>query len=97
MHALETNRTADVMLSFGAAFAGVAPIILAIEAVEWFVTGHWPGWSIEDGLLFVGVEKPLAYFNLTQFALDLLTDLPLALGLYLLGHLLFTLALRIDP
>jgi hypothetical protein len=97
LRAIEAGRTADVMLSLGAALAAVAPLILLIELVEWYVSGQWPGWSLEDGLLFVGVEKPLAYFSLTQFALDLLVDLPLALGLYLIGHGLFSLALRIDP
>jgi hypothetical protein len=97
VRALETEKTADAMISAGAAMAVLGPLILLIEIVEWYATGQWPGWSLEDGLLFVGVEKPLAFFSLTQFALDLLVDIPLALAIYLVGHIVFTLALRLDP
>lgn len=86
------------MIAAGLAAAGIAPIVLLIEIVEWMFTGQWPGWSVEDGLLFVGFEEPLAHFDLVQMALDILVDLPLAIGLYLAGLASFVLATDIiDP
>ncbi len=92
------EMAAEFLIRAGLALAVLAPIVLVIEVVEWLVTGTWPGWSIEDGLLFVGIEAPLAYFDLTQFVLDLIIDLPLAIGLYVVGLLAFRLALdAVDP
>ena len=89
---------ADALIRVGIGTASVALIILAIEVVEWLVTGHWPGWSLEDGLLFIGIEQPLAYFDIVQLALDLLVDLPLAIALYLGGIGAFIVATDVvDP
>ena len=90
------DRIADTMIGLGAGMAIVAPLLLLVEAAEWLVTGQWPGWSIEDGLLLFGVEKPLAFFSLTQFSLDLLVSLPLALGLYVAGQGIFIFGLGMD-
>lgn len=86
----------DMMLALGAGLAGLAPIVLLVEIAEWAISGQWPGWSIEDGLMFVGVERPLAFFDTTQFLLDILVSLPLALGLYLGGYLLFRIAINAE-
>jgi hypothetical protein len=92
------EMAAEFLIRTGLTLAVLAPIVLVIEIVEWVLTGTWPGWSLEDGLLFVGIEAPLAYFDLTQFILDLIIDLPLAIGLYLIGLLVFRLALdAVDP
>lgn len=89
---------ADTMIGLAVLLGGLAPIILAIELVEWGVTGQWPGWSVEDGLMLFGLEPPLARFDLTQFALDIVTDLPLALGLQAMGLICFSLAVNVvDP
>jgi hypothetical protein len=91
------ERIADFLIGAGIYLAALAPIVLLIEIVEWMVMGHWPGWSVEDGLLFVGLDEPLAHFSLVQFALDIATDLPLAIGLYLAGLATFFGALKIVP
>lgn len=83
------ERIYELLWVFGAGLAGLAPIVLLVEIAEWAMSGQWPGWSIEDGLMFVGVERPLGYFDATQFALDILVSLPLAFGLYLAGFFLF--------
>lgn len=89
---------ADGLIGAGICSASVALIILFIEVVEWLVTGNWPGWSVEDGLLFIGIEQPLAHFDVVQLALDLLVDLPLAIGLYLAGIGAFIVATDfVDP
>jgi len=93
-HLLE--RVVKAMVWTGVSLAAIAPLVLVIEVVEWFVTGQWPGWSVEDGLLFVGLEQPLAYFDAVQFLLDIATDLPLAIGLYLLGLSVFLGAFNLD-
>jgi hypothetical protein len=90
-------RVADALLWIGVTFAGLGPLVILIEIVEWVVTGQWPGWSVEDGLLFIGLEEPLGRFSMTQFILDIATDLPLALGLYLGGLAIFFTALEIEP
>lgn len=94
MQATRKERLYEALVSLGAGLAGLAPIILLVEIVEWLASGQWPGWSVEDGLMFVGLEKPLAYFNATQFALDILVSLPLALALYALGFLMFSWAMN---
>lgn len=91
------DRLSNALVWAGISLAAIAHIILIIEIVEWFVTGQWPGWSVEDGMLFVGFEEPLAYFNIVQFALDIATDLPLAFGLYLFGLSIFFSALNLEP
>ena len=86
------------MISNGIAVSPLAMLVVLIEAAEWLVTGHWPGWSVEDGLLFFGVEEPLLRFDLAQLALDLLVDLPLAIAVYLLGLSIYLLAVEVvDP
>jgi hypothetical protein len=85
------------MIHLGLFFAALAPIILTIEFAEWLAYGEWPGWTVEDGLLFAGIEKPLAHFQVTQFLLDVATDLPLAVGLYLMGLAIFLGAFKISP
>ncbi|HEV2078445.1 MAG TPA: hypothetical protein VGR19_00900 [Allosphingosinicella sp.] len=87
----------DRMIPVGVFLAALAPIILTIEVAEWLAYGEWPGWTVEDGLLFAGIEKPLAHFQATQFLLDLATDLPLAVGLYLVGIAVFLGAFKISP
>jgi hypothetical protein len=87
----------DRMISLGVFLAALAPIILTIELAEWLAYGEWPGWTVEDGLLFAGIEKPLAHFQATQFLLDLATDLPLAVALYLIGISVFLGAFKISP
>ncbi len=87
----------DRMIPFGLFLAALAPIILTVELAEWLAYGEWPGWTVEDGLLFAGIEKPLAHFQATQFLLDLATDLPLAVGLYLVGISVFLGAFKISP
>jgi hypothetical protein len=87
------TRICDAFLSLGALLAALAPILLVVEIVEWLVTGQWPGWSIENGLMFFGFERPLAHFSVTEFVLDILVSLPLALGLYAAGLLIFKLAI----
>ena len=95
------HRPADTLVDYlifaGVFVAALAPIILLIEVMEWVLLGQWPGWSVEDGLLFVGIERPLAHFNFVQFVLDIATDLPLALGLYLGGLAIFFGALKLVP
>ena len=95
------HRPADTVVDFlifsGVFVAALAPIILLIEVMEWLLLGQWPGWSVEDGLLFVGMERPLAHFNFVQFVLDIATDLPLAVGLYLGGLGIFFAALNLVP
>lgn len=91
------DRIANALVWMGISLAAIAHLILLIEVVEWFVTGQWPGWSVEDGMLFFGMEEPLAYFSIVQFALDIATDLPLAVGLYLLGLSVFFGALNLEP
>ncbi len=91
------ERMTNCLIWAGISLAALAPIVLAIELVEWYVTGHWPGWSVEDGLLFVGLEQPLAHFSFVQFLLDLATDLPLAVGLYLFGLGIFLGAFNLEP
>lgn len=91
------DRIIDLLIFAGAFLAALAPIILGIEILEWVLLGQWPGWSVEDGLLFVGIERPLARFNAVQFVLDIATDLPLAVGLYLGGLAIFFGALKIEP
>lgn len=86
---LHEDTIADAAIGGGTALAALGPLLLIVEICEWLFTGQWPGWSIEDGLIFFGVEKPLAYFSLTQFALDVAVSLPLALGVYVAGQLLF--------
>jgi len=93
-HLLE--RITNFLISAGVSLVAMAPIVLLIEIAEWFLTGQWPGWSVEDGLLFVGLDEPLAYFDTVQFLLDIATDLPLAAGLYLLGLSLFLGAFNIE-
>jgi hypothetical protein len=87
----------DRMIPLGLFLAALAPIIFTIELAEWLAYGEWPGWTVEDGLLFAGIEKPLARFQATQFLLDLATDLPLAIGLYLTGIAVFLGAFKISP
>jgi hypothetical protein len=93
---IHKDRIADMAIGFGAALATLGPIMLLVELCEWLVTGQWPGWSIENGLMFFGVEKPLAFFDATQFMLDLLVSLPLALGLYIAGQLLFSFGINFE-
>ncbi len=83
------------MIGTGAALAVIAHLVALIEIAEWLINGQWPGWSLEDGLLFVGIEKPLARFDLTQFIIDIAVDLPLAIGLYLMGLAIFFAALEL--
>ncbi len=87
----------DRMIPLGLFLAALAPIVLTIEFVEWLAYGQWPGWTVEDGLLFAGFEKPLAHFEATQFVLDLATNLPLAVGLYLMGLAVFLGSFKISP
>ncbi|WP_106638558.1 hypothetical protein [Allosphingosinicella vermicomposti] len=91
------DRVTNILVWAGISLAAIAHLILIIEIVEWFATGQWPGWSVEDGMLFVGIEEPLAYFNVVQFALDIATDLPLAVGLYFFGLSIFFSALNLEP
>lgn len=91
------ERLSAMLVWTGISLAAIAHLILIIEMVEWLATGQWPGWSMEDGLLFVGMEEPLAYFSIVQFLLDIATDLPLALGLYLIGLCIFFGALNLEP
>ena len=91
------ERMTNCLIWAGISLAALAPLVLLIELIEWYVTGHWPGWSVEDGLLFVGLEEPLAHFSFVQFLLDLATDLPLAVGLYLLGLGIFLGAFNLEP
>lgn len=88
---------ADGLIWAGVSLAALAPIVLAIELIEFVATGQWPGWSVEDGLLFVGLEEPLAHFSAVQFLFDIATDLPLAIGLYLGGLAIFLGALNFVP
>lgn len=85
------------MVYLGVSLAVLAHLVLAIELVEWLLLGQWPGWSVEDGLLFVGLERPLAHFSIVQFAADIATDLPLALGIYFGGLAFFFTALKLEP
>lgn len=91
------DKMIDLLIFAGVFLAALAPIILGIEIMEWVLLGQWPGWSVEDGLLFVGLERPLARFSAVQFLLDIATDLPLAVGLYLGGLAIFFGALNIEP
>jgi hypothetical protein len=93
---LDADRIADTAIGAGAALAALGPLILLVEFCEWLASGQWPGWSIENGLMFFGVEKPLAFFDATQFMLDLLVSLPLALGLYIAGQLLFSFGINFE-
>lgn len=97
MASSQIERLVDRMITLGLSLAAFAPIILAIELAEWFAYGEWPGWTVEDGLLFAGIEVPLAKFEATQFLLDIATDLPLALGIYLAGISTFLAAFKISP
>jgi hypothetical protein len=90
------DRVGDAMIAVGTFLAGIAPLMLLVELVEWGATGQWPGRTIEDGLMLFGLERPLAFFDATQFVLDLVVSLPLALGLYLFGYMLFSAALRME-
>jgi len=86
------------MISNGIAVSALAMLVGLIEVAEWLITGHWPGWSIEDGLLFFGVEEPLLRFDFAQLALDVLVDLPLAVAVYLLGLGIYLFAVEVvDP
>lgn len=87
----------DQLIGLGIFLSALAPIVLVIELVEYLAYGEWPGWTVEDGMLFAGVGKPVAHFQLTQFALDLATDLPLAVGIYLIGLSVFLGAFKISP
>lgn len=91
------EKISDALACLGVSLAAFAHIILLIELIEWLLLGQWPGWSVEDGLLFVGIERPLAHFNVVQFAADIATDLPLALGMYLGGLGVFFSALNLEP
>ena len=93
----QTRDPVEIVVLCGAAFAALAPLILAIELIEWLLTGQWPGWSVEDGLLFIGMEEPLARFSVVQFALDIATDLPLAIGVYLAGLVVFYAGMHLEP
>lgn len=89
---------ADWMIAAGIGLATFAPIVFLVELLEWGMTGQWPGWTVEDGLMFFGLEEPLAYFSLTQFMLDIVTDLPLAFVVYLAGLASVSLAFNfVDP
>jgi hypothetical protein len=92
------ESTADILIRLGISLAALAPIIFVIEVIEWLATKQWPGWSVEDGLALVGIEQPLSSFDAVQFGLDILTDLPLALGIHLIGVCCFYVAVDIvDP
>lgn len=91
------DRLGDLMVWIGAALAAMAPMVLMIELAEWIAFGQWPGWSVEDGLLFVGLDEPLAHFDFVQFLLDIATDLPLAMGLYVSGILTFLAGFKMLP
>ena len=87
----------ELVVLVGVSIAALAHLVLAIEVIEWVATGQWPGWSVEDGMLLFGIEEPTARFDATQFLLDIATDLPLALGLYLGGLLIYFAAISTDP
>lgn len=91
------EKISEAMVCLGVSLAVLAHLVFAIELIEWLLMGQWPGWSVEDGLLFVGIERPLAQFSIVQFAADIATDLPLALGIYLGGLGLFYAALKLEP
>lgn len=92
------EMVAEGLIRAGIGTATMALIIFLIEVVEWLATGNWRGWSVEDGLLFIGFEEPLAYFDLLQLATDLLVDLPLTFALYIAGLGAFLIATDVvDP
>lgn len=87
----------DTLIGTGTALALIAHLVALIEIAEWLITGQWPGWSLADGLIFVGIEKPLAQFDLTQLLVDIAIDLPLAIVLYFAGLAIFFAALDMPP
>lgn len=96
--ATPAEAVADSLIVAGAATTFASPLLLVAELMEWLQTDLWPGWSVEDGLAYMGFGEPEAATAVMQFAVDLVTDAPLFAATFMIGVAIFFLGLNLtDP
>lgn len=82
------DALAHLLMVGGLIAACIAPLVLAIECFEWFTSSEWPGLTVADGLALFGLERSAAETD-PQRLLDLLLAVPLTVGLFCVGILMF--------